>query len=312
MTADDSPITGLYEAHLPTDDLDRAVAFHERLGLEVAYQNERVAFVWTEPGRSWVGLWGIDPPEAHVAFEVPVAGLERSVEWLAERGVDPVEVDGFTEPQVRPYQANASVYFEDPFGNGLELMSSLPVAPTEERGEHLRLADWLAENREVVEAAETAERDRRDGAAVASERFVAGLNEAHLPVDDVAEAVDFYGELGLPVAWRSESTAFVWTEPGRSWLGLWERDMPERHLAYEVSLADLARCEDWLAERGVELREGSGFAEPFVRSHQAIASASFRDGEGNDLELLTFLPVEPTDEPEKLPLREWLSERERA
>jgi glutathione S-transferase len=309
MTVDGSLITGLYEAHLPTEDLDRAVAFYERLGLAVAYRNERVAFVWLEPGRSWIGLWGIEAPEAHVAFEAPVTGLERSVEWLSERDIDPVEVNGFTEPQVRPYQANASVYFEDPFGNSLELMCSLPVEPTETRGEHPSLAEWLAENREAVESAE-----RGDGGgaeARASGTFITGLNEAHLPVDDVEAAVAFYeGVLGLPVAWRADDMAFVWVEPGRSWLGLWERGLPEHHVAYEVSLDNLARSEAWLAERGVELREVSGFAEPFVRPHQPIGSAYFSDSEENNVELLSFLPVEPTDAPEKVPLRAWLSERE--
>ena len=317
MATDDPPgdsgesvIAGLYEAHLPADDLDRAVAFYERLGLEVAYRNERVAFVWVERGRSWVGLWGIDPPEAHVAFEASMTDLKRSVEWLTERGVEPVEVNGFTEPQARPYQANASVYFADPFGNNLELMCSLPVEPTAERGADLALSEWLAENRAAVEAAEreeATEHVENDGAG-ASAGFVTGLNEAHLPVDDLDEAVAFYeGALGLPVAWRDDSLAFVWTEPGRSWLGLWEGETPEHHVAFEVSLDGLARSVEWLAERGIELREDSGFTEPFVRPHQPIGSAYFRDSEGNSLELMCVLPTEPTDEPAKVPLQEWLT-----
>jgi catechol 2,3-dioxygenase-like lactoylglutathione lyase family enzyme len=306
MTAAHSLITGLYEAHLPTDDLDRAVAFYERLGLAVAYRNERVAFVWTEPNRSWLGLWGIEAPESHVAFEVPLAGLERSVEWLSERGIDPVEVNGLTEPQVRPYQANASVYFEDPFGNNLEFMCSLPVDPTEKRGEHPTLDEWLATNREAVGADDEEEVPDEDVSAT-SHGVVQGLGEAHLPVDDIEEALAFYRDtLGLSVAWRDDEVAFVWTEVGRSWLGLWEGWMPDDHVALAMSLDDLTQCEDWLAERDISLREDSGFTEPYVRPHQPIASAYFHDSEENNLELVCFLSTDPTENPEKVPLREWL------
>lgn len=302
-TSDESPIAGLYEAHLPTDDLDRAVECYERLGLEVAYRNERVAFVWVEPGRSWLGLWAIEPPEAHVAFEVSLPALERSLDWLAERDIEPTEVNGFTEPQVRPYQANASVYFEDPFGNSLELMCSLPVEPTAERGPHPSLAEWVGEHPTARSRAVDWTPDRSS--------FITGLNEAHLRVDDIEAAIAFYeGTQGLPVAWRDDTTAFVWTEPGRSWLGLWEGWMPEHHVAFEVSLDDLARSEQWLADRGFELREDSGFTEPYVRPYQPMASAYFHDSKGNDLELLCVLPGEPTDDSEKVSLREWLAGRE--
>ena len=302
MTDSDPFIAGLYEAHLPTDDLDRAVAFYERLGLSVAYRNERVAFVWTEPGRSWLGLWGVDAPKNHVAFEVPLSELARSVEWLAERDIDPVEVNGLTEPQVRPYQANASVYFEDPFGNNLEFMCSLPVDPTEERGDHPSLDEWLAEHQGEVDATE------HEADEPPFQPFITGLGEAHLPVDDIEEALSFYRDtLGLPVAWRDDETAFVWTELGRSWLGLWEGKMPDDHVAFAVSLDDLTRSEAWLGERDVGLREDSGFTEPYVRPHQPIGSAYFADSEGNDLELVCFLPTEPAEESTKVSLREWLS-----
>ncbi|WP_353047626.1 MULTISPECIES: hypothetical protein [unclassified Exiguobacterium] len=45
-------ITGLYEAHLPVKELERSIAFYEKLGLACAFQNERVAFFWIEHGKS--------------------------------------------------------------------------------------------------------------------------------------------------------------------------------------------------------------------------------------------------------------------
>ena len=140
----ESPVRGLYEAHLPADDLDRAVSFYESLGLRVAYRNERVAFLWTEPERSWLGVWAPDPgvPEHHVAFEVSLAFMKQATAWLRARGVEPREVAGFREPFARPHQPIASAYFADSEGNDAEFMAVLPTEPTDEQAE-VPLSAWL-------------------------------------------------------------------------------------------------------------------------------------------------------------------------
>lgn len=51
---------GLYEAHLPVSDLKASIAFYEKLDLTLAHENERVAFLWIEKGKSWLGLWKVD------------------------------------------------------------------------------------------------------------------------------------------------------------------------------------------------------------------------------------------------------------
>lgn len=279
----ESLITGLSRANLPVVDLDRATEFYERLELEVAYRTERAAFVWLEPGRSQLALWKRGPAAADVALEVARSDVDEAVEWLRSRGVEPTSVGDTVAGWTHQGHALDAVAFDDPFGNTIALIDpgSLDSEPTTDT-----------------------ERPTAENA------FITGLNEAHLLVDDVEETVAFYeGVLGLPVAWRDDETAFVWTEAGRAWLGLWEGWMPEDHVAFEVTLDDLARCESWLSDRGVELREDSGFTVPYVRPHQPIASAYFHDTEGNDLELLCPLSTEPTDDSEKIALEEWLATR---
>ncbi|WP_370589295.1 VOC family protein, partial [Thermoactinomyces sp. CICC 10521] len=53
-------IKGLYEAHLPVSNLSDSIEFYKKLGLEIAYQSEKLAFFWIEKGRSWLGLWETD------------------------------------------------------------------------------------------------------------------------------------------------------------------------------------------------------------------------------------------------------------
>jgi hypothetical protein len=54
--------------------------------------------------------------------------------------------------------------------------------------------------------------------------MIKGLYEAHLPVSDMGNSIDFYSKLGLEVAYESENVSFVWIEKGKSWLGLWQAD----------------------------------------------------------------------------------------
>lgn len=141
-------INGLYEAHLMVSDLERSLPFYQKLGLELAWRDQEMAFFWIVKDQSWIGLWQSDaPPEnsiaaRHIAFGVSFDDMPQAVAWLRERGIEPRDMSGFNVPFVRPYQANASLYFDDPDGNSLELMCSLP-APMDDQPK-MSLSDWLA------------------------------------------------------------------------------------------------------------------------------------------------------------------------
>ncbi|REE68052.1 catechol 2,3-dioxygenase-like lactoylglutathione lyase family enzyme [Paenibacillus taihuensis] len=145
-------IKGLYEAHLPVRDLAVSIAFYTKLGLKLAWRDGDTAFFWIVEGRSWVGLWqGAEyqtpyhPSLRHIAFEAEYEDLKRSVEWLESIQVDAVPFGRRTsvQPFVRPNQGNASVYFNDPDGNSLELICYVPV-PEELRGitDKLSFEEW--------------------------------------------------------------------------------------------------------------------------------------------------------------------------
>lgn len=70
-------IKGLYEAHLPVSDLKQSVLFYKELGLELDHiVDDKIAFLWIEKDKSWLGLWETDnvkleyhPSIRHVAFQ---------------------------------------------------------------------------------------------------------------------------------------------------------------------------------------------------------------------------------------------------
>lgn len=158
-------LRGIYEAHLPVSDLDRAVEFYgERLGLErgLLQEERRVAFFFVRHGgkRSMLGLWETDEdlsafpaveyvPKRHFAFRVAVEDADRMVPWLRERGIEPVypaaaSLEGpVEEPFVLTWMPAAAVFFEDPDGNLLELLADLP-GPPERQNRVVPLSEWRA------------------------------------------------------------------------------------------------------------------------------------------------------------------------
>lgn len=127
-------IQGLYEAHLPVSDLKRSIDFYSGLGLELDHiVEDRLAFLWIEKDKSWLGLWESNkveleyhPSIRHIAFQVPLEGLKNSVSWLENKGYKPREAFGFEpiEPFVIPHKdyAHAKIHFNDPDGNSLEFI----------------------------------------------------------------------------------------------------------------------------------------------------------------------------------------------
>lgn len=145
-------IEGLYEAHLPVKDLNISIPFYEKLGLPLAWRNEKIAFVWIEEGKSWLGLWEgreyetpYHPALRHIAFRTSYENMKSSISWLQSLGIQVVSDGNNTsaEPFIRPYQGNASVYFQDPDGNSLEFMCSV-VVPDSLQHLHTRLSfgEW--------------------------------------------------------------------------------------------------------------------------------------------------------------------------
>ena len=145
-------IKGLYEAHLPVKNLDKSIAFYEKLGLKMAWRDEDTAFFWLEEGKSWLGLWEgneyqtpYHPSLRHIAFRVSYEDLKESLKWLDSIGVEGVPFGSreSIEPFIRPHQGNASVYFNDPDGNSLELMCYVDVPNNLKHiEEKLSFGDW--------------------------------------------------------------------------------------------------------------------------------------------------------------------------
>jgi len=129
-------IKGLYEVHLQVRDLERALAFYEKLGMQLALREGTTAFVWIIPKQSWIGLWQANIPQMaakHLAFQIDYADMKHAIIWLRQLGLSPVRHKEFEplEPVVRPAQANCSVYFKDTDDNLLELICNLPEEPRE-------------------------------------------------------------------------------------------------------------------------------------------------------------------------------------
>ena len=144
---------------MPVKDLKVSVSFYEKLGLKLAWRDSNTAFFWIEEGISWLGLWEgrevetpYHPSLRHIAFRVAYEDMKKSLAWMDSIGVEPSTFGSRTsvEPFVRPNQGNASVYFDDPDGNSLELMCFVDV-PEQLRSitDKLSLEEWerlLADN----------------------------------------------------------------------------------------------------------------------------------------------------------------------
>ncbi|MFD0620969.1 VOC family protein [Paenibacillus sp. GCM10027629] len=156
-------IRGLYETHLPVRSLAVSIPFYERLGLTFArWQGEHTAFLWIEKGKSWLGLWEgeqVNTPYhaslRHIAFTTTYEDLRHAAVWLRSMQIEPVIFPGQAtgDPVVRPNQGNASIYFDDPDGNSLELMANIDVpAALREITTLLTIEEWEEQLRTVQQS----------------------------------------------------------------------------------------------------------------------------------------------------------------
>ncbi|MGD6845598.1 VOC family protein [Bacillus infantis] len=144
----------------------------------------------------------------------------------------------------------------------------------------------------------------------------AGLYETHVSTKNLSNAVQFYQELQLELAYTVEErrAAFFWLgDPSRKeqMLGIWE--VPEdrftpSHFAFSVSLNDLLEVPAYLARKGIELSPSFGLdaSEPIVHPWMPAASFYFKDLDGNSLEYIAVLDQEPKQDLPALHLSKWI------
>lgn len=128
------PIRGLFETHLTVGDLDRSIElYRDVVGLTVAHtgSGRGAAFLWIGgPGQGMLGLWSIGtaPLSQRLHFSLAIA-LQDLLEAPARSraaGVSPRDGD---EPVVIGWMPAASVFFDDPDGHSVELLTMLPHRP---------------------------------------------------------------------------------------------------------------------------------------------------------------------------------------
>jgi lactoylglutathione lyase len=127
-------VRGLFETHLTVRDLERSIAFYRDLvGLTLAHRvpERQAAFLWIGGrGRSMLGLWSIGTSplsqRLHFSVEVALDDLLAAPARLRAAGVTPRDGD---EPIVIGWMPAASVFFDDPDGHSVELISMLAHEP---------------------------------------------------------------------------------------------------------------------------------------------------------------------------------------
>lgn len=151
-------ILNLFETHLDVSNLERSENFYkEQLGLEVAHRdtNRKVVFFWIgKPGAAMLGLWEKEKSKitkSHFAFSCYQHDiLLKSKEYLLSRNIKPYNFlnDGSQEPIVFAWMPAISLYFDDPDGHCLELISMIPGSPNKDLGV-ISYPEWIKANAKI-------------------------------------------------------------------------------------------------------------------------------------------------------------------
>jgi lactoylglutathione lyase len=146
-------ITGLFEAHLFVENLERSIHFYKNvLGLEQCYYDDarRAAFFWPgKPKESMLGLWEKPKHEittTHIAFRCDKEDvLNRATDFLTEQNLKYYNFlnDGSKKPMVFAWMPALSIYFNDPDGHELEFIAILEGDARPELG-IISYEDWQA------------------------------------------------------------------------------------------------------------------------------------------------------------------------
>jgi lactoylglutathione lyase len=142
-------IQNLYETHLQVSNLEKSIQFYKKLGLQLGLVNKerKVAFFYIGEAKQLLGLWevpnGKQVNPRHFAFGTELDQLMNSINWLRERGIEPISEFGKEpiEPIVHTWMPAASVYFKDPDGNELEFIAWLKDNP-KDIGHVPYLSEW--------------------------------------------------------------------------------------------------------------------------------------------------------------------------
>lgn len=151
----------LFETHLTVQDLARSTAFYrDVVGLSPGYElpDGGGAFFWTgAAGRAMLGLWPAGPAPfslaLHVAFAVSLDDVLRAPDRLRGAGLTPLSFFGSEtdEASVIGWMPAAAIYFRDPDGHLLELISMLDEEPDEAAGV-VSWAEWRSRRHGLASA----------------------------------------------------------------------------------------------------------------------------------------------------------------
>ncbi|HLO11848.1 MAG TPA: VOC family protein [Pseudoneobacillus sp.] len=145
------------------------------------------------------------------------------------------------------------------------------------------------------------------------------LFEAHLNTANLEEAIKFYENLGLELAYKIEERRVAFFRFGNDkkmsqMLGIWETKEPviRKHIAFGVNYEEITNSINWLKDKGIEATEDFGLApiEPLVHTWMPSASVYFSDLDGNSLEFIHVLDGDSAPELGVVYLSEWESRKQ--
>ncbi|WML49504.1 VOC family protein [Neobacillus sp. PS3-34] len=149
----------LYETHILTKNLERAIEFYKGLDLNLAFviEERRVAFFWLgdpEKKEQMLGIWEVAEDKfvnRHFAFHVSLEELLEVPVFLESKGIKILPAFGLdeSEPVVHAWMPAAAYYFEDHDGNSLEYLALVDGQKKPEVGV-VHLSKWQQISQEAA------------------------------------------------------------------------------------------------------------------------------------------------------------------